>query len=524
MENRFLLKQMICVLCALFWMSALGCSDSTAGSSDESPEESQEDGLSSGRNGEVPLGGEGTESSTPIAELILPIQDDFGKPCDSNEECLSGFCVESPDGFICTQTCLENCPKGFQCKAVSNLGPDTVFICIPDASLSPCEGKANGAFCEDGSPCTEEETCLDGECIGGVSVTCDDGNSCTGAKCDFKYGCQFEPIEGDCEDNDVCTVGGSCEEGSCIGGEVLICDDGDVCTQDICDPLEGCVHPEENCDDGNPGTLDICLEDGCNNIDACSGLVGAAALCYLEGKKGDVVPCDLKMLSTKEGVDTASSLQLKVVYASPLVMLSYLSACPTCEQGIAAGMNISSGHLLSYNPSNPADWEGEGEILLLSLSNPYPITTAYASGDEITGIASYLTLHFELLQDLDTPIPVLASSVVVGNGDGAPMKYSVVDSKIITDAYGVGCETNGQPCDDGNACTLEDQCVAKVCAGEVRLCDDGNICSFDFCDPATGCYHQSVEDDCPCHDGSVCTESGSCVSGICEVTSFEGCE
>ena len=49
------------------------------------------------------------------------------------------------------------------------------------------------------------------------------------------------------------------------------------------------------------------------------------------------------------------------------------------------------------------------------------------------------------------------------------------------------------PCDDGNACTVEDRCDANGwCAGDLRDCDDGDPCTEDRCDPATGCEYTFV--------------------------------
>ena len=39
----------------------------------------------------------------------------------------AGF-VESPDGFVCTQLCTDQCPEGYSCKAIENFYPDVVFL------------------------------------------------------------------------------------------------------------------------------------------------------------------------------------------------------------------------------------------------------------------------------------------------------------------------------------------------------------------------------------------------------------
>jgi hypothetical protein len=47
---------------------------------------------------------------------------------------------------------------------------------------------------------------------------------------------------------------------------------------------------------------------------------------------------------------------------------------------------------------------------------------------------------------------------------------------------------DGRLCDDGDACTVVDTCVAGQCqAGNERSCDDFDPCTGDSCDPASGC-------------------------------------
>jgi len=59
-------------------------------------------------------------------------------------------------------------------------------------------------------------------------------------------------------------------------------------------------------------------------------------------------------------------------------------------------------------------------------------------------------------------------------------------------------------CDDGNACTTNDNVVGGVCvAGPPTDCDDGNPFTIDTCSPATGCIHTPIE----CDDGLFCNGS-----------------
>jgi hypothetical protein len=75
---------------------------------------------------------------------------------------------------------------------------------------------------------------------------------------------------------------------------------------------------------------------------------------------------------------------------------------------------------------------------------------------------------------------------------------------------------DGTPCDDDDACTVDDACSAGVCGGTSTgiICDDGNPCTVEGCDPATGgCV--STHQAGPCEDGNGCTVGDYCASGAC---------
>lgn len=76
--------------------------------------------------------------------------------------------------------------------------------------------------------------------------------------------------------------------------------------------------------------------------------------------------------------------------------------------------------------------------------------------------------------------------------------------------------SNG-PCDDGDACTIADQCRSRVCGGTRRTCTDGNDCTVDRCDPATGeCRFDALVDLGVCDDGDPCTTLDRCRDGTCQ--------
>ena len=140
---------------------------------------------------------------------------------------------------------------------------------FPDCDSDPCEG----VVCpDDGNECTYESCSSDGwfchaEC---VSYPADNGTDCT-----------FDGAAGVC-------VSGVCGENICEG---VVCEDGNACTDDECDYVDGtCYFPPVVCDDRNE-----CTDDTCNPVDGCNfAPVEDGAFCF-EGtcKAGAcVVPTD----------------------------------------------------------------------------------------------------------------------------------------------------------------------------------------------------------------------------------------
>lgn len=70
---------------------------------------------------------------------------------------------------------------------------------------------------------------------------CDDGNTTNGDCCSSV--CQFEPVDSSCADGNVCNGAETCNgAGTCVAGAPLLCDDGDLCSQDSCDAVLGCMN------------------------------------------------------------------------------------------------------------------------------------------------------------------------------------------------------------------------------------------------------------------------------------------
>src|SRR5207249_5655623 len=135
--------------------------------------------------------------------------------------------------------------------------------------------------CSDGDICNGVETCnpVDGTCLPGVSVPCDDGNPCTDDFCDPVLGCLHANNTSPCDDGSACTTGDVCASGVCAGVPV-VCDDADPCNGvETCDPGTGLCQPGVPlvCDDGN-----VCTTDTCDPGIGCVFTVGpGGSLCLV---------------------------------------------------------------------------------------------------------------------------------------------------------------------------------------------------------------------------------------------------
>src|SRR5947207_7758096 len=77
---------------------------------------------------------------------------------------------------------------------------------------------------------------------------------------------------------------------------------------------------------------------------------------------------------------------------------------------------------------------------------------------------------------------------------------------------------DGSGCDDGDACTQTDTCVAGACVGtNPVVCPASDQChTAGTCNPATGaCSNPAKPDGAACNDGSASTQTDTCQAGAC---------
>ncbi|KAN0045534.1 hypothetical protein ACTA71_005912 [Dictyostelium dimigraforme] len=259
---------------------------------------------------------------------------------------------------------------------------------------------------------------------------CDDGNQCTKDSCDPATGyCSYIPTNP--------TVVTSCLKTGCDTktgnySTPTVCDDKDPCTVDSCTDGQGCIFTPK-CDDKNPCTDNVCSATG-----VCS---------YTQRPK-----CN--------------------------------SNCPTCSAQKCKVTSCSTD---------------DGSCIYEDMEFASPSVCYSASCDPDTETAVY------------SPID---ASCDTSDECFTPQCNST--TKTCTRIPAINC-------DDNNKCTT-DSCGGGKCSNVEITCDDNDPCTIDSCSPADGCVHTPMV----CEQTSLCNNftcsAGQCVAVPITCTSNVMCQ
>jgi hypothetical protein len=150
---------------------------------------------------------------------------------DDGVACTDDSCDEAAD-VVVNAVNDANCDNGLWC--------DGFETC--DAALDCQSGTAPAT--DDGVSCTDDSCDEAGDSIVNApnDSLCDDSNICTDDLCSPLLGCQYLNNALPCDDADACSDGDVCSGGVCTSGGPLDCDDDNGCTADSCDQVLGCGH------------------------------------------------------------------------------------------------------------------------------------------------------------------------------------------------------------------------------------------------------------------------------------------
>jgi hypothetical protein len=206
-------------------------------------------------------GGSDTGISSGCEFPANPSVGESGHACTSNGECDSGYCVDSPDGKICTQTCLNCCPSGLQCGQIPG-SSDTAFICLAQfiALCRPCNTDAECSAVNAGALCVSSGD--GGSFCGGAcnkDNDCSSGYGCKASQGEKGAGLQCILLSGECSCSKKSTFDGASTQcaqsnayGSCGGTRKCGLSGLTACTAAI-PGQELCNGKDDNCDGKTDG-------------------------------------------------------------------------------------------------------------------------------------------------------------------------------------------------------------------------------------------------------------------------------
>jgi hypothetical protein len=495
-----------------------------------------------------------------------------GNPCTTGDVCAQGLCTPGqlktcPPGGICTVgACNPNsgqcfvatagdgtpCSDGLACTSGDHCQGGQCASGAPScSSKNPCQAgqcdlttgqcaffpTGENTGCDDGNPCTVQDACKNGQCVGGATKVCPDGQPCTLPKCDAAVGGCVPKFEGlACNDNSACTTGEQCKGGACVPSAFVSCNDGNPCTKDSCNPVTGkcssiidagdcddgdkCITGETcatgkclgltklDCDDDNPCTTDGCdAKTGCFHDNAAAGTpcpdnnpctsneVCQLGTCVHTGKGcDDGDPC------TKDTCDIITGCK----YTPGNEECQDGDACTKgdkCVQGKCtpgAAIPCGDGNGCTVDLCSPKDG---------SCSHEPDDMAACSDGDECTGGDH-----------------CLGGQCIPKPGQDACDDQNPCTTDLCDPNKGCSHTLNtAAGCSDGNACTGQDVCLEGVCISGVLLnCNDANVCTSDACDPTVGCVHKAISG--PCDDANACDGPDACSGGACKPAKTFSCD
>jgi hypothetical protein len=302
-----------------------------------------------------------------------------GDPCTSPDVCQSGACVPGTNICGCTVNadCLpyedgDPCNGTLVCDASGDcvVDPATIITCDPssdtdclknrcDPSTGDCRmwEEPNGTTCTDGSVCTPVDLCASGLCTGTGTLPCGDGNVCTDDGCDPVTGCTHDPNTDPCDDGLYCTRTDRCNGlGTCIGTGAT-CDDGFACTTDTCN--EGTNSCSNAVSAGFCLIGGVCITDGTVNPDNdCQECDDAASRTAWSPRASGTV-CDDGLYCTRTDLCNSSGTCVGAGATCDDGLVCTTDACNetanSCSNTLQSGFCLIGGICRTSGTDNPAN-------------------------------------------------------------------------------------------------------------------------------------------------------------------------
>jgi len=455
-----------------------------------------------------------------------------GNACTQTDTCQAGVCTGG-NPIVCTAS--------DQCHDAG--------VCNPSTGICSTPNKANGTACNDGNACTQTDTCQAGVCVGSNPVVCTALDSCHDiGVCNTQAGVCTNPLKPDgasCNDGNACTQTDTCQAGVCSGANPVVCAAPDQCHDaGTCNPSTGqCIYPSKAngtaCNDNDACTqTDTCqngtcvggnpvvctASDQCHSVGSCNPATGT---CSNPPKANGTTCNDGNACITGETCQSGSCTGGSPVVCTALDQCHTAGVCNT-STGTCSNPNKANG--TACNDENACTQTDTCQAGVCVGSNPVVCTASDQCHD--TGICNPTT------GVCSNPLKANGASCSDGNActtgetcqngtcaGGTAVVCTAIDqcrmAGVCNSSTGICSnpnKANGTSCNDGNACTQTDTCQSGTCVGSnpvvctaLDQCHDAGICN-----PSTGvCTNPNKANGTSCNDGDSCTQTDTCQNGTC---------
>lgn len=469
------------------------------------------------------------ESSTTGWTLV-----EAGSPCNDGEVCtLTDACTE--DGQCKGAWDEDNCGCDADSDCTALTDACNVGICLLDVNLCAAVPQLANS-CDDGNPCTHSDACgATGKCDG-KPYACVSGASCELSTCDGEGGCNTSIksgtclIEGECfgvgASNIVCSVckpNVSQTEWTDPGNA---CDDLSDCTKnDVCTGLGECAGTPYSCTANEECQSATCDGDGGCTLTTKGNTCLIGGVCY-----GADAP-----MPGGDGCGVCAPNQDQTAWSIPTKPCDDGNACSAADKCLALGLCLGTDYSCSASGSClSAACDGDGgcteslkpETCIVdglcfdkgatSPDAPCSVCDPEASTSTLTGLAAGAPCDDGEACTLDDSCSESGSCLGAWDAAGC----GCVDDSTCTFLTGTctkgtcdpvnhicyAAPTVGGACDDGDPCTHGDTCADAGCQGTAYTCPEGSACEVPACDGQGGCVDSIAQGTCLI-DGA-CHEAG----------------
>jgi hypothetical protein len=396
-----------------------------------------------------------SEEGLPTLEAVAPVNAVSG---DANASCEddSESCISSADtgGPIC-----PGCNINGVCFGSGEANADNrCEVCDPNRNGAGWSAN-DGAACDDGFFCTVDDVCTGGVCSG-AQRQCDDGVVCNGVSVCVEAESACSADQNQCDGFELCDV----ESGECVS---------------TCD---GCVV------DG------VCLPSGAaaasNPCLACNPEVSTTSLTVAQGRA-----CG-EGATECSGQDTCNATgQCVPNHSAAGTLCGFIQGAAQCDSADSC--------------------DGNGQCVLRVAQNGSPCDDGQfcTDGDRCQGgqCVSGGQRNCGASQSCnETADQCICNGCSIGGNCVAAGTINPANACQVcnpTQNRSGFVANNGAACDDGQFCTVTDQCQGGQCVSNARRdCGVGRSCN----ETVNACQLILLEPGSPCDDGDQCT------TGVCQ--------